>query len=313
MEGLEKLDLGADDIIIFGKTEIPPDYVLDFGAALEAKRGVAKDVRYLCLYRLIHGQATFQMAEKYTSEYVVHASEFKFFYFVQEESDIQESEQASCRFAKKSELEHITYLSSEVWSAFTTSHHPRPFREDLANPMSSHQFWAAVQTFKNEKLSSYLCVRCRWLPHTRVTFSFSRGFHTWPLAPFIACNPKLSRIDEYRKYCPRSDFLISTFSLPRLLIEVMSTDNNDSYPPDLVRMLLQGAFIVHFANTLRAYKDKRSFVLVTVYMRSDGEITRFLLFQRRGKDEERKVLRSLPLRPVNLHSDVPTGLCAKSC
>ena len=210
-------------------------------------------------------------------------------------------------------MEHITYFSSEGWYTFTTCRPQRPFREDLANSMFCHHFWLAIQILKNEKLSSYLCVRCRWLPHTRVTFSFSRGFHTWPLAPFIACNPKLSRIDEYRKYCPRSDFLISTFSLPRLLIEVMSTDNNDSYPPDLVRMLLQGAFIVHFANTLRAYKDKRSFVLVTVYMRGDGEATRYSLFQRWGKDEERKVLRRLPLRPVNLHSDVATGLCAKSC
>ena len=49
LEGLEKSDLVADDVIIFGKSEIPPDHVLDFEAALEAKRGMAKDVRYLSL------------------------------------------------------------------------------------------------------------------------------------------------------------------------------------------------------------------------------------------------------------------------
>ena len=82
--------------------------------------------------------------------------------------------------------------------------------------------------------------------------------------------------------------------LPRLLIEVMSTDTEDPCPPDLVRMLLQGAFIVRLANTLRAYKDKRNFVLVAVYMYGNGRTTRYLLFQQR--EEGRKVLHCLPLR-----------------
>ena len=104
---------------------------------------------------------------------VARTSEFKIFYFVQEESDIQESEQASCRLAE-SELEHTTHLLSKVWSELTTSR-PCPFREDLANPMFSHYFWAAVQMIKNEKLSSYLCVDCRWLPHIRAYIFFFKG------------------------------------------------------------------------------------------------------------------------------------------
>ena len=109
------------------------------------------------------------------SESVVHTSEFKNFYVVQEDPDIQEPEQASCRFANKSELKHISYLSNEGWSAFTTSYRPRPFREDLANSMFSHCFWIAVQILKDKKLSSYLCVVCRWLPHIRAYIFFFKG------------------------------------------------------------------------------------------------------------------------------------------
>ena len=51
---LKKADLDVDNVIIPGESEILPEYVKDFEEALKVKRGVAKDVCYLCLYRLIH-------------------------------------------------------------------------------------------------------------------------------------------------------------------------------------------------------------------------------------------------------------------
>src|SRR5712692_6614777 len=57
------------------------------------------------------------------------------------------------------------------------------------------------------------------------------------LAPFH-CN------EQPRKYCSHGDFLISKSTLLRLLVEVDFTSVK-SWPTDLARLLLTGAFIVH--------------------------------------------------------------------
>ena len=69
-----------------------------------------------------------------------------------------------------------------------------------------------------------------------------------------------------RKYNPRSDFLISHSSLPRLLVGVSST-SVDVWPMELVRMLTTGAFIVRFANRfLKPFCDEKNFVLCAIFI-----------------------------------------------
>jgi hypothetical protein len=85
--------------------------------------------------------------------------------------------------------------------------------------------------------------------------------------------------EEPRKYNPRSDFLISHSSLPRLLVEVNSTSMN-SWPTDLIRMLTTGAFIVRFANRFsEAFCKEKNFVLCAIFIRDNGKVTRYSLFQ----------------------------------
>lgn len=85
--------------------------------------------------------------------------------------------------------------------------------------------------------------------------------------------------DQFRKYRPRSDFLISNTTLPRLLVEVNSTSVK-SLPMDLIRMLLTGAFIVRFANRfLNASCREKNFVLCAIFIKDDGFATRYSLYQ----------------------------------
>ena len=84
------------------------------------------------------------------------------------------------------------------------------------------------------------------------------------------------RDDQHRRYEPRSDLLILKSGLPRLLVEVNSTQTPE-WPPDPTRMLLQGTAMICFAKFL----DVGEFVLVGFFIRPDGKATR--LFQ--GNDE----------------------------
>lgn len=101
--------------------------------------------------------------------------------------------------------------------------------------------------------------------------------------------------DGLRTYEPKSDFLLSKAGLPRLLVEVASKPAVGSsldwptpvFPDDLVRMLLQGAAIVRFANNhVDEFKQGKNFVLVVAYIYKTGDARRFLLFQ---KEKDRKV------------------------
>jgi hypothetical protein len=89
--------------------------------------------------------------------------------------------------------------------------------------------------------------------------------------------------EQLRKYHPRPDFLISKFKLPRLLVEINST-NVKLWPTDLIRLLLQGAAIVRFANAfLEAFCEAKNFVLCAVFIWDDGEATRHILFQKQDR------------------------------
>jgi hypothetical protein len=61
-------------------------------------------------------------------------------------------------------------------------------------------------------------------------------------------------------------------------VEVNSTLNEP--PVDLIRLMLQGASIVRFANTMPdAYKKEKDFVFVAIYIHNDGQVDRYLLYQ----------------------------------
>ena len=49
--------------------------------------------------------------------------------------------------------------------------------------------------------------------------------------------------------------------------------------------MLQGASIVRFANTkLDAYKKEKNFVFVAIFIHSNGQVDRYLLYQDEKKD-----------------------------
>src|SRR5712672_804192 len=87
------------------------------------------------------------------------------------------------------------------------------------------------------------------------------------------------RNDRLRKYHSHSDFLISKFNLPRMLVRVDSTPRRQ-WPTDLIRLLLEGATIVRFANTfLEAFRHARNFILCAVFIWDNGSAIRYTLFQ----------------------------------
>jgi hypothetical protein len=89
---------------------------------------------------------------------------------------------------------------------------------------------------------------------------------------------------EFRKYKPRSDYLISISSLPRLLVEVNSTQAASS-PTDEIRMLTTGAYIVRLANSVvPAFKQEKNFVLCAIFVWDNGEASRYVLFQQIDDD-----------------------------
>jgi hypothetical protein len=85
-----------------------------------------------------------------------------------------------------------------------------------------------------------------------------------------------------RTYKPESDFLMSCYNLPRLLVEVQSKSETPN--EDFTRMILQGTAIVRFVNNfLDAFKSKKDFVLVAIYIhngRTGGrKLDLYYLFQ----------------------------------
>ena len=103
----------------------------------------------------------------------------------------------------------------------------------------------------------------------------NRSFEPWPFSLLIEVN---NRLHTYR---PKNDFLLLKHGLPRLAVEVNSTQNQPQV--DRIRLMLQGASIVRFANTnLDAYKERKDFVFVAIYIDNKGEVERYLLYQDTG-------------------------------
>lgn len=74
--------------------------------------------------------------------------------------------------------------------------------------------------------------------------------------------------------------MFSIDGFPRLIVEVNSIPQED-HPTDRTRMLLQGAFVVRFANKFIT-TFKRKFVLITFYIAASGIAEQLTLFQEEG-------------------------------
>jgi hypothetical protein len=92
---------------------------------------------------------------------------------------------------------------------------------------------------------------------------------------------------QLRTFKPRNALVILKSTLPRLLVDVQSTRDDDA-PPELARMLLEGAAIVRFANmSLDTFKAKKDFILVAVFVWQDGRVFQYSLFQRQHDNSVR--------------------------
>lgn len=122
----------------------------------------------------------------------------------------------------------------------------------------------------------------------------------WPFHLIIHCKDVHPIRAQYRKFKPRSDFLISESLFPRLLVEVNSTAAK-VWPLDLIRMLLQGAALVRFANEfLGDFKEKRDFVLIAIFVRDAGTATRYALFQTGSPQDSEAVCYAIYKRACRL-------------
>ncbi|CAA7269083.1 unnamed protein product [Cyclocybe aegerita] len=82
--------------------------------------------------------------------------------------------------------------------------------------------------------------------------------------------------NEHYSYRPRSDFYFAYANLPRFLAEVQSEEDKS----DRIRMFLQAAVVVRFANSrLEQYKEKRDFFVVTAYIDKKGSLERRVFYQ----------------------------------
>jgi hypothetical protein len=105
---------------------------------------------------------------------------------------------------------------------------------------------------------------------------YSRG--DWPFSLTVTVK---SEDDKTFRYTPQSDFHISVDGLVHLMVEVQSErDERDRY-----RMLLQGACAARVGRKIYG----RPFIVMAVYIRNSGIVTRYLLFQGGQGGDDTKV------------------------
>ncbi|KAJ2922906.1 hypothetical protein H1R20_g14164, partial [Candolleomyces eurysporus] len=100
------------------------------------------------------------------------------------------------------------------------------------------------------------------------------GHDSWPFGILVEVVEEGAPV--LCSYRPKSDFLVMRGGLPRLIVQVDSQVSGQ----DLVRMLLQGGSVVRFANEhLDAFRKEKNFILVAIFVYSDGTAERFILYQ----------------------------------
>ncbi|KAI9512458.1 hypothetical protein F5148DRAFT_1373161 [Russula earlei] len=168
------------------------------------------------------------------------------------------------RQAQGDEMSHVVYIMSYKWPNHQQRQQNRndAFKGRVAQMIFFGKFYYYVQGQR--------------------TITAHLGHEPWPFDLIVKCETEPGPT-RFRKYTPRSAFLLSKSRLPRLLVEVDSTprvyDDPDRKPVDLVRILLAGAAVVRFANKFLESFKGRDFVLVAVYITSKGEASRYTIFQ----------------------------------
>ena len=114
-----------------------------------------------------------------------------------------------------------------------------------------------------------------------------RGDTPWPFDLVMKRAGVQSTQGQLRTFKPRNALVILKSTLPRLLVDVQSTRADDA-PPELARILLEGAAIVRFANiSLDTFNAKKDFILVAVFIWQDGRVFQYSLFQRQHDNSVR--------------------------
>ncbi|KAI0688992.1 hypothetical protein BC835DRAFT_282916 [Cytidiella melzeri] len=192
--------------------------------------------------------------------------------YLSEDEDSQHSvsqQEGHYRLAGETEAAHIQWLRSLDWERLWRSPNLKGALENALKEDAFHalySFGAMLDLPEDTKLT------------------IMRKTQSWPFMLIItsAEHDATSRLEErYRTYRPKSDFSIWSSGLPRLLVEVNSTQpRNGLMPFDQVRLLLAGASVVRFANRgVAEYNQEKKFVLVCVYVEDNGTTVRYLLFQ----------------------------------
>jgi len=248
-DAFQRSDIGSNNL---KRRATPPDFVEQFRQKLDSKLALSPDVREW-FQSSLRWPPDHDLDMKDIAKCIISDSRSQSAYF-----DLNEDSTNQRRHAKLSEVRHIAELACEPWEKLWRHPYGYDFKEAAANSIFFHRFILEVPEDGkiNAKLSN----------------------HPWPLRLIVnrSAGPEDERL---RNFTPRSDFLIATSTLPRLLVEVNSTKTK-SWPPDQIRMLLSGAFVVRFSNEyLEPFRTTKQFVLVVIFVQQTGEATRYLLYQ----------------------------------
>ncbi|KAI0245824.1 hypothetical protein BJV78DRAFT_1259964 [Lactifluus subvellereus] len=242
----EKSDIDLNNIIC--ATSVP-DFVLEFERELDKKRGVAHNGHIE--YTIPNTGTQILVHEDSTTE-------------DRSSGDLTDEDEShgERRLAERLEVMHTAYVAFEGWETFWQGPLGPALKEHVANMIFFGCFVLNVPKGG---------VTTAQLNHT-----------PWPFDLIMKRVAVPPMKEELRLYKPCSDVLVLKSTLPRLLVEVNSSQKKE-WAPDLIRMLLQGAAVVRFANTfLDAFKEKKDFVLIAIFIRDDGKAIRYTLFQRQN-------------------------------
>ena len=187
-------------------------------------------------------------------------------------------EDVSWRFAGYLEVAHLAHIASRDWQLFWNGKLGGTLKEPLMYGTFFQSFSAFA--FETGSTTTVLTYALTCLPQLITIYGrLYRGKQKWPFHVITKCEAIPDEKEQLGKFRPRSDLLVSKSNLPRLLVEVNSNPRQ-TWPEDLVRMLLTGAAVVRIANRLLdRFMATKNYVLCAIYVWDNGEVTRYSLFQ----------------------------------
>ncbi|KAH8979252.1 hypothetical protein EDB92DRAFT_2118863 [Lactarius akahatsu] len=185
-------------------------------------------------------------------------------YFDYPTANVSQSE-----FVGTDEVLHLGQISSlykaRHWSTLTDGQN-RLFKEHDANWLFFYTIANHIHSLSSDSAGDET---------PKVTAKL--GQESWPFTLVI-------KVDGvYHKYRPKSDFLILKFDLPRMAVEA-NASSSERPAVDHHRLMLQGASVVRFANTLDTYKNEKNFVFVAIFISGAGQADRYVLYQKKDSD-----------------------------